>query len=154
MGSNCDQMGLDWATIGTDWALLGLMGPQLKYVRVSKISVVSKCRIHCKNNAFGTVRQKHENKSSKTYVFFCRKLFSRCSRLHGSAATLTNPAACAQHESVAGGRELSSHAYSDKICVFGTRHGSRGSHRSHRSGVKNCGSDPHPTRAGGQDDVS
>ena len=42
-------------------------------------------------------------------------------------------------------REPPSHAYSDKICVFGTRHrshGSRGSHRSHRSGVKNGPSDP------------
>ena len=59
-----------------------------------------------------------------------------CSHLHGSAATLTNPAACAQHGSVAGGRELRSHAYSINICVFGTPDG------SDRSGVKNCCSDP------------
>ena len=50
-----------------------------------------------------------------------------------------------------GPRELRSHAYSDKICVFGTRRGSPG---RRGSGVKNCGSDPHPTRAGGQDDGS
>ena len=57
------------------------------------------------------------------HMFSCWKLFSRCSRLHRSAATLTNSAHSAKHESVAGGCELSSHAYSDKICVLGTRGG-------------------------------
>ena len=45
----------------------------------------------------------------------------------------------------------------DKIKPPGTHHGSHGSHGSRGSrgsGVKNCGSDPHPTRAGGQDDGS
>ena len=54
-------------------------------------------------------------------------------------------------------RELRSDAYSDKICVFGTRHGSHGSHRnrgSNRSGVKNGDSEPTSTHAGGQDDGS
>ena len=36
----------------------------------------------------------------------------------------------------------------------GTRPGSRGSHGSRGSGVKNCGSEPTSTRAGGQDDGS
>ena len=49
-------------------------------------------------------------------------------------------------------REPPSHAYSDKICVFGTRsgsHGSTGSSGSHRSGVKNGSSDPNShTRRG------
>ena len=41
-----------------------------------------------------------------------------------------------------GGRELSSTAYSSKICVFGTRHRSRGNHRSRGSGGRIRGSDP------------
>ena len=41
-----------------------------------------------------------------------------------------------------GGRELSSTAYSSKICVFGIRRGSHGSHRSRGSGGRIRGSDP------------
>mgnify|MGYP002828916598 CR=1 FL=1 len=38
--------------------------------------------------------------------------------------------------------ELSSHAYSSKICVFGTRHRGHGGRGRDRSGVKDCGSGP------------
>ena len=113
-----------------------------------EIVVVPKCIIHCKNNAFGSDWQKHAKKCSETYVFFCRKLFWQCWRLHGSAMTLTNHRACAQHESVSGPRERRSHAYSSQICVFGIRHrshrshGSRGSRGRRRSGVKTGSSDP------------
>ena len=41
-----------------------------------------------------------------------------------------------------GGRELSSIAYSSKICVFGTRHRSHRSHGSRGSGGRIRGSDP------------
>ena len=107
-----------------------------------EIVVVPKCRIHCKNNAFGSDWPKHAKKCSETYVFFCRKLFWQCWRLHGSAMTLTNHRACAQHESVSGPRERRSHAYSSQICVFGIRGRRRGSHGSHGSGVKTGSSDP------------
>ena len=45
-------------------------------------------------------------------------------------------------------RELSSAMPAHKICVLGTRRGMYG------SGGRTRGSDPHPTRAGGQDDGS
>ena len=48
-------------------------------------------------------------------------------------------------------RELSSAMPAHKICVLGTRDGIRG---IRRSGGRTRGSDPHPTRAGGQDDGS
>ena len=47
-----------------------------------------------------------------------------------------------QNQISEGGRELSSTAYSSKICVFGTRHRSRGNHRSRGSGGRIRGSDP------------
>ena len=48
----------------------------------------------------------------------------------------------------------SSTANSRRKWLFGTRRGSHGSHGSRGNGVKNCGSEPPPTRAGGQDDGS
>ena len=51
-------------------------------------------------------------------------------------------------------RELSSAMPAHKICVLGTRRGIRGIHGIRGSGVRTRGSDPHPTRAGGQDDGS
>ena len=51
-------------------------------------------------------------------------------------------------------RELSNAMPAHKICVLGTRRGIRGIRRIRRSGGRTRGSDPHPTRAGGQDDGS
>ena len=48
-------------------------------------------------------------------------------------------------------RELSSAMPAHKVCVLGTR---RGIHGTEESGGRTRGSDPHPTRAGGQDDGS
>ena len=50
-----------------------------------------------------------------------KTVFLRCSRVHGSAATLTNSAACASHERVLGPRELGSDAYSGNLGVLETR---------------------------------
>ena len=84
-------------------------------------------------------------------MFFWWKLILRCSRVHGSAATLTNSAACASHERVLGPRELWSDAYSIILAVFGIRHGSHG-----ETGMvsRTAARSPPPTRAGGQDDGS
>ena len=52
-----------------------------------------------------------KKKSSKSCMFFCGKLISWCSRLHGSAATLTNCRACAQLEEALLGSGLSNSTY-------------------------------------------
>ena len=100
MGSSGNDSGLDWAELGTRWALLVPMGPQLKYVRISEILVVLKCRLRSKNNAFGSVWQNTKKQSYKTCALSCHKLIWSCSLLHSSAMTLTNSAGCAQLEGV------------------------------------------------------
>ncbi len=116
--------------------------------------VLTKVIIHCKNKALGSVRQKHEKKSSNSYVFFCRKLISRCSRVHGSAATLTNCRACAQLEEALLGSGLSSSAYGNKNTILGTGPGARGSPRQPGYQVSWTAARDHPTtRASGQHDV-
>ena len=71
--------------------------------------------------------------------------------MHGSAATLTNSAACASHEMVLGPRELLSDAYSSILAVLELVTAAAGeAEMASRTAARS----PPPTRAGGQDDGS
>ena len=69
-GSSWIQIGSNLVPIGSHWPLWGQKWSWPVGSQNCENLVASKVIIHCKYKAFGSVRQKHEKKSSKSYVFF------------------------------------------------------------------------------------
>ena len=70
LGSNLIQIESNSDHIGSHRPLLGQKWSLAIWSQNCENLVLSKVIFHCKNKALGSVRQKHEKKSSKSYVFF------------------------------------------------------------------------------------